>query len=155
MFSGLTIWSWINTWHALLWGDTSHAPRFPQVLVVLCKVEASWAFFPVHFGMSIFILIQLMFRQSCWWGFMSVTSDITRRQNFTTNSLIHWLLKSFCTLFHNVPWALDEGVFYRCVHWDWAVQLCILIGWDFLSWSLSVAKRSFLAGGEDYVYLWI
>lgn len=35
--------------------------------------------------------------------FMSVASDINKRQNLTTNSLIIWFLESSCPLFCNGP----------------------------------------------------
>lgn len=31
----------------------------------------------------------------------------------------------------------------RCIRWDWALQLCVLIGCGFLEQRLYVAKRSF------------
>jgi hypothetical protein len=39
-----------------------------------------------------------------------------------TKFLILWLLQM----------TLHMEVFFRCVHWDWDPQLCILIGCDFL-----------------------
>lgn len=86
--------------------------------------------------------------------------------------------------FSNVPWVLCVEVFCRCIHWNWAKYLCILVGYgflfsaqhlwslmecgflyfaqhlcismgcDFLSWPLSFAKWSFLNEGWK-LYLFV
>lgn len=40
-------------------------------------------------------------------------------------------------------------MFCACSHWDWASQLCILIGCCFLQWSPSCAREVSLMRGED------
>lgn len=47
--------------------------------------------------------------RSGWWDFITVVSDITRRPDFTANSLILWLLRPPHP-FSNDSWTLDEGV---------------------------------------------
>lgn len=41
------------------------------------------------------------------WG--HVYSAISMRDNFTADVLVSWLSQSFCSLFQNVPWAMDAG----------------------------------------------
>lgn len=84
----------------------SHSRHYFLAYSSLSGVENSWFFSPVHFGMSIdLVLVQLMFRQSCLWGFMGVYSDIPRRHNITPNFLIFCLLDSFCPLYLTEPCA--------------------------------------------------
>lgn len=67
----------------------------------LSRAEALWAF-PCALCPLGFILIQLMFRQSCWWDSMDVASDsIRKRSHSTLPDLL--LLQSFCSLIQNVP----------------------------------------------------
>lgn len=35
---------------------------------------------------------------------------IARRHNLTKDILVQWILKYFCPLFHEVPWALSQVV---------------------------------------------
>lgn len=59
--------------------------------------------FSIQFGMSIgIILAGYTFGQSCWWDFMGVSSDITRRHSLIANSMILYLLV-FLLLFCNFP----------------------------------------------------
>lgn len=48
--------------------------------------------------------------------------------SFIPNYFILWLLQSFHLLLYNALWALEQEVFYRCIHRDWDTQHCILIG---------------------------
>lgn len=91
IFSELIVWYWVTSWCVLAW--------LPIVLCVVLKPCLS----PIHFGMSVVVLVQLMLRQSNWLDFMCVSSDIIERHNLTTNSLIIWPLQSFHPRFHNVP----------------------------------------------------
>lgn len=81
--------------------STSSSHQSP---VILCVVWRSRGLFPVHCPMSFaVILAQITFRQSCWGDFMFAVSEIIRRHNRTANSLIFWLLGSFCPLFLIAP----------------------------------------------------
>jgi hypothetical protein len=44
-------------------------------------------------------------------------------------------------------------MFCRCIYLDWALQLCIMLGYDFLQWFLSAAKRNSLDEGYLRVLL--
>jgi hypothetical protein len=138
MFSGLTVWHWTNYWCAL--------PRVTQLPVVLCVSLRPHVSVPIQFGMFVgVIFVQLTFVWSCWWDIMYTASDVIRRHGFTSKFFVLWLLKLFLALFCNVPWALGEGGFSRCIHWHWAPQLCILIGCSFLQCrNASVAKTDYL-----------
>lgn len=74
----------------------------------LCRLAASWSS-PVHPGMSVVPLVQLEFRESCCWLLMDMISDVTKKHNDTTYSLILFLT-SFQLLFSNVSWILSRGV---------------------------------------------
>ena len=103
-----------------------------------------------HLGMSV---VQLMFRQPCWCDFMGVASDVTWRQSYSKppdpsalNSLLPWP-----TVVHpSLPqffWKPKCGeLFYRCIHWEWALYLRIWIS-CFLLRSPSIVKRLFLDEG--------
>lgn len=88
--------------------------------------------FQIHFGTHI-AFIQLMFRQLCWWDFMGVGSDITRRQshNKLWSGFFHLSLPSSLMF----PWK-----------WD-GLYNSILVGCGFLFWSFSVARTRFLDEG--------
>lgn len=71
-----------------------------QLPVVLCGGWSPPGFISVHFSMPmVFVLVQYMFRQTCWWDFMRVASENIRRHSLTENFVIFWLLKSFCSYF--------------------------------------------------------
>ena len=72
-------------------------------------------------------VIQLTFQQSWWWERMGLLSVISRRHTLIAHALILWLLQSFCQVFCNLSWALGAGMFYRCVHWNFVPQFCILM----------------------------
>lgn len=116
----------------------------------LCGVEASWAF-PSPVKMSIVvILVQVTFRQSCWYDFMNVSSDNARRHNFTANSLAFCFLFFFSGFFPNLfipSFTMFHELFRRCIHWEWILQSCILIACGFLAEPPSVAKGSLLDEG--------
>lgn len=67
----------------------------------LSRAEALWAF-PCALCPLGFILVQLMFRQSCWWDSVDVASDIIRKQSHSTLPDL-LLLQSFRSLIQNVP----------------------------------------------------
>jgi hypothetical protein len=56
--------------------------------------------------------VQLTLRWWCWWDFMSVASDITRKQSLTAKLLVFWLLQSSHWLL-SCYWALGVGMFCR------------------------------------------
>lgn len=62
-----------------------------------------------HLSMSTAVLVQILLRQSCWWAFMGVASDIPRRHSLTANSWIFWLLQSFCPTSAEVSLSLRWG----------------------------------------------
>ena len=83
----------------------------------LCRVEASWSLpCPLcHvFVVVVVVVVQFIFRQSCWWDFVSEVFDIIMRHNLITNSLILQFCHSFCFILGSVP--LTAGVFHRCTH---------------------------------------
>lgn len=61
--------------------------------------------------------------------------------------LILWLLQSFHLLLYNALWALEQEVFYRCIHEDWDTQHCILIGCVFCLLENDVS----LMNDEDFI----
>lgn len=131
MFSGLTIWHW-NGWCALLWERL--LSRF-EFWTFACPLVSS-----LYISMpNVVNLIQVMFRKPCWWDFLCVSSDISKRYNLTSKFLFLWLLQCFYSLFHYDPWP--SGCTY--IRWNWDLQLYILIGYNFLYCSPSVAKRTF------------
>lgn len=75
----------------------------------------------------------------------------------------HWQLKQTQPLLYSsgsysIPSPcfeknLEQESCHRCISWNRAPQLCVLIGHYFLEVSLPVAKRSFLEEDEDYVYM--
>lgn len=67
---------------------------------VLCGGWGSPSLLSVHFSMHmVSVLVQYMFGQTCWWDFMRVASESTRRHNPTENFVIFWLLEYFCSYF--------------------------------------------------------
>lgn len=78
-------------------------------LVLSCLgVVTSWDFPPFHFITSFGVsFVHVLFVQPCRWDFMRVTSDISRGQNLTINSLFLWPL--LWLLFHKDPWAFGAG----------------------------------------------
>lgn len=91
MFSGLAIWYCITNWCVLPWGRL----LLPESVLIayssLYRIEAH-DLSPIHIGsiealwslaiqisMSTFVFVQVEFRQSCWWDFMDVASDVTRK----------------------------------------------------------------------------
>ena len=90
MFSELIILHW--TANCMYFFPRENHLSHSKNSLVAYWVEVSWIF-SIHFGMSIdAIHTQNLFGYSCWWSFMCMASDITRRYNLTTNSLIIWLL---------------------------------------------------------------
>lgn len=65
---------------------------------------------------------------------MGVTSEITRRQNLTANSMILWILDTcHSTLFSQ--YSLRRrcgGDVFKCIQLAWVLQLSALIGCGFL-----------------------
>lgn len=88
MFLGMTVSGQII---GVLSPEKDHlfcSQSFLFVYSSFCRIEASWAFPPIHFGMSLgILLVQLTSGWSFKRNFMGVASDIIRRQNITENSL--------------------------------------------------------------------
>lgn len=135
MSLGMIIWYWIIHWKII-----SLILNIPYLPGVLCVGLYPHGLSPAHVGISTVVLVLLLFRQACWWDFMGVTLDITRRHGLTADFLI-WLLHSFYS-FQNVPQAIGTGV-CRYVH---PVPLCILIGYGFVvitfycEWEVSLMR---------------
>jgi hypothetical protein len=118
--------------------NTSTPPSFLWLMCVcvcvcVCVCLRSHVLFSIQFCIPIGVgLIQLTFGQLCWWDFMSAVSDVTRWYRLPTNSLVLWISRTSPLLFYNVPWSLDAWMLCSCIHGDWAPQLWILTGCDFL-----------------------
>lgn len=105
-------------------------PNSPWLPTVVCAGLRPCGLLPVQFGKPVGVtLVQLMSGQSCWPDFMGMAPDVTKRHNLTSNSL---LLQSFCPISAMVSEPLVQKLFYGYICWDWAPQLCILIGFSFL-----------------------
>jgi hypothetical protein len=68
----------------------SRRPTLPLLTflsaVALCVGLRPPGLFLAHINMTIgALLVQLMFRELCWWDFTGVDSNITRRHDFSTN----------------------------------------------------------------------
>lgn len=63
----------------------------------------------IHISMSVIVATaQFMLKHLCWWKSQNIDSDVTRRYNFTVNTLILQLLWSFFPLFCIVPWEIPS-----------------------------------------------
>lgn len=75
--------------HLLLcWGGLCPPLSSSPWLSVVVSIRAVASCPPHPWNTSIVILAQFLFRESSRWGFMVVASDIFRRHNLTTNSLV-------------------------------------------------------------------
>lgn len=85
---------------------TCRTPSFPPLPLVLWRVETS-GLSPVQFGVFTgVLLVQLMFRESCWWDFMGMASDVSGRHSLTAKfSLILWLLQFLPCLPVSLRWG--------------------------------------------------
>lgn len=102
----------------------------PKLIVCasLCGIKASWAFI-ILLGRFVDVLLDhLMFGLSCWWNFIDVPSDVTRKEYPMVKSLILWFLQ--CLL--PCSRALSVGRFCGYFFWEWVLQLYSLIDWGFL-----------------------
>lgn len=104
----------------------------------LCRAGAFW-FSCVHISMSVALLIQFMFKQSCCWNcslyflllffYLSVARVVPRRPNLTANSLTLWLLQCLHPLFSSDLWASVQQLlsvgpgFHNFAFW-WLVVFC-------------------------------
>lgn len=97
MFSELTFSHGNKEFVCFFVGKTiSPAPSIPQLVYSSSYNVKAWWLFPIPFFLFVaFILVHLTFGHSCWWDFMCVASDFTRRHNLITNYPILWLLTSF------------------------------------------------------------
>ena len=121
--SGLTIWHWKTGCCALPQG------RLPLLLLAfLCAGLSPRGLFHCaiwHWCRPSLFNLHLD-------RHLGVVSDITRRPNLTANSLILWLLQSFCPLFFSVPRALGMVMFCMYIYSNKTPQLDILFDCDFL-----------------------
>lgn len=79
----------------------------------LCRLEASWSS-PVHSGMSVVTLVQLVFRESCWLLMNRSYQIFWYYQEIQWHNILPDLLhlKPFQLLFSNVPWILSIEVIF-------------------------------------------
>lgn len=118
MLSGLTIWYWITNGCALPGKNYfSHSQHSLDACSYSCRIKTSWSF-PCPLWAS---LLLSLFSSSLG----SHIGETHWCRFWDSKSIVFWLLQSFWPPFHIVPWALHAGVFYGCIHWDWAAQLCI------------------------------
>lgn len=101
-----------------------HAPSFTQLPVALWGWSLT-GFSPCNLAtLSVFSCLK-----SHLGGYVGNTLSINLlkllRGTISQQSL------SLCgfPLFSNFTWVLGMGVCYRCVQWNWGLQLCMLIGW--------------------------
>lgn len=99
------------------------------------------------------ILVHFMLRWPYLWHFKGIDSNISRRQNLTTNFLIFWLLKYSPPLFHNIPWDLVGGLFCRCMYYplkldSTAFWLAVIFCNDLALWQRKIA----LMKCDDCIY---
>lgn len=75
--------------------------------------------------------------------------------NLTTKSRILFLLQSLIPILLKCSLSLRCGSFCRCIHWDWASQLWILIVVVFCIVFSLLQREVSLMRDEDYTYLGI
>jgi hypothetical protein len=63
---------------------------------------------------------------------MTITSEIGRKLGLIANSLFPWLLSSFHPFSHNNTLASVQELYCKCICWDSAIQVCVLISYGFL-----------------------
>lgn len=108
----------------------AHSPQ--SLAVVLCVGWSLGGFPPPALAcFTVVSPVQLKFTLFCWWD---LSSGFHRKQSLTADSLI-------CPLFRSVPWAIDVGMFHN-VSIGTGPHNCILVGYGFPGWHLSVPKRS-------------
>lgn len=127
-----------------------------QLPRVLCAVLIPCGLYPMHFGMSIVVvLVQFVFGQSHWWHFMGVASDITRRDNLTQ---IPWSSGSWNLVLSSVMFQkpIGAGVVFIDLsigtgHCNSAFWLVVVFcnGFHLLQRKVSLMRV------EDYTSLWV
>jgi hypothetical protein len=109
---------------------SSHSQHHLLTCSSLCR-SRPFGLPSVHVSMSIIIaLVQLMLKQSYWWNFRSVASDISRRQNYQVPP-VSLALTKFTLCIPQWSRVLGVGLLCRCIYWDLVPQLCIVIGCGF------------------------
>lgn len=125
----------------------------PQLPVVLCVGLRPPHLCPVHLSVSfVSVFVQLMCRQSCWWDFVCVPSDIPRIHSCRENSLFFWLLESFCPSSAMILSRLCVGVLCSYISWDCPPQLCILIALVFCNGLCRLQSEVSLIRGQELSY---
>lgn len=94
---------------------------------------------PTGLGLSIgsFVTEHMV---NIWWHFISVASDISKRNDIAANSPVLWVLESSFPLFCSAPWALAEGDVLSMCWWGLSSTSLLLIGCGFLWWHPSIVK---------------
>lgn len=128
MFSGLNIWLLTKQLECSSLGKAISLP-----ISMSCLQFSIWCWSLMSFShstrMSIdVILFQVMVRQLCWWDFLGVAFDISRRHVSTANFLFLCLLQSSYPIFRSDSWASGTGTALS-VYWAqkrWNHHLCFI-----------------------------
>lgn len=129
--------------------------NIPQLPVVLGDTLGPPRLSFIHYGVSVIVLVLLMFRKSRWCDFMCIAFDIPRRHNLTANFLIFWLLTIFLPNFCSVPWSfLGIKVIYICIEtWFHIYTFWLVV--VFCNSPYLLQREISLIKGEDYTHLWL
>lgn len=103
---------WASNWGALSWRRLSRPLSISWLSAVfLCKVEVE-RILSCLLWFCLCLLLSFSSHSNDHGGEnLCVASNITRRDSLTANTLILWLLQSFCLVFQNVHRAWGTGVF--------------------------------------------
>lgn len=93
----------------------------------LGRGEASELFLILIVMFTNVVLINLLFGLSCWQDFIDIASNINRIHKLIAQFLNLWFSQSSRPVFSKFLWALGAGVLYIYIHWDKALEICILI----------------------------
>ena len=129
MFSGLVIWHWLV---CFLLGNITFpvvsTSQLPLVLFVGLKTPPSSSPSSLYAHWCCPCIVMLVNFYGCSFCYYYKTQSHSNCSDLL-------LLTIFCLLFCNVP-----RVFCRCI-WDWALELCILIGHCFCNTLLILKKK--------------
>lgn len=150
VFLRLIVWWWITKLVCVSLGKTiSPIPWHSSAAYSsLCRAEASLSFlnFACLFLLSMF--------NSCWvsyvgetlWMLLLIFSGNTiSQQTFWCSGT--YMLPAPSSIMLSEPEM--QGLFYRCICWDWALQIWISIGCSYLQWSLPIGRVRTTLISED------
>lgn len=76
-----------------------HCLSCSQLPIVFCLGLRPCGLSLFHITMPVGVIaVLVIFKQPCWWNFMALDSDISRRHSLTANFLILLFLQFFCCL---------------------------------------------------------